>query len=319
MKEILKLLLAGILLGICSCAPKTAEEARPRHLSDMKVPSVYTSPEERVDYILSHYWDEMLGGKGPTDTAFILGVPKEEVEQKVSNYIGVLGQVGMDAAQKSVRKMFSKLEQAQAADTLSEVFSRFSEIVSRYMYDPNSPMRNEDFYLPFVSGLASSKFTSETMRPAYAHDARMCSMNRFGTQVPDFAFRTLSGRTLRLYGIKAEYSMLFFSNPGCHACKGIIDEVMARPYIEDMIARKKLAVINVYIDEQIDEWKAYAPTYPDCWYSGYDPEYIIRQDLLYNVRAIPSLYLLDSEKRVIMKDALTENVLAFMDNIAKTE
>lgn len=318
MKGILKTAAVAVLC-IVSCAPKTAKVAQPRHLSDIKVPSVYTSPEERVDYILSHYWDEMLGGKGITDTSFILGVPKGDVEQKVSNYIAVLGQVGMDDARESVSKMFSKLERAQAADTLSEVFMRFAEIVSRYMYDPNSPMRNEDFYLPFVRGLASSRFTDEAMRPAYAHDAQMCSLNRFGTKVPDFAFRTLAGKTLHLYGVKADYTMLFFSNPGCNACKGIIDDVMSRPYIEGMLASRRLAVINVYIDEQIDEWKAYAPTYPKSWYSGYDPEYIIRQDLLYNVRAIPSLYLLDSEKKVIMKDAPTENVLAYMDNIAKTE
>jgi len=318
LKGILKITAAFCLL-LVSCAPKTAKETEPRHLSDIKVPSVYTSPEEKVDYILSHYWDELLNGSGITDSSFILGVPKEEVEQKVSNYIGVLRQVGMGDAQKSVARMFSKLEAAQQADTLSGVFKRFSEVVSRYMYDPNSPMRNEDYYLPFVRGLAASAFTEESMRPAYAHDAKMCSLNQFGEKVPDFAFRTLKGKTLRLYGIKAEYTMLFFSNPGCHACKGIIDEVMARPYVEGMMAAGKLAVINVYIDEQIDEWKAYAPTYPESWYSGYDPEYIIRQDLLYNVRAIPSLYLLDSEKRVIMKDAPTENVLAFMDNIAKTE
>ena len=44
-------------------------------------------------------------------------------------------------------------------------------------------------------------------------------------------------------------------------------------------------------------------------YNGYDPDYAIRTDRLYDVRAIPSLYLLDSEKTVLMKDAPTEKVL----------
>ena len=34
--------------------------------------------------------------------------------------------------------------------------------------------------------------------------------------------------------------------------------------------------------------------------------------MLYNVRAIPSLYILDKDKRVIMKDAPETKVLAFL-------
>jgi hypothetical protein len=36
-------------------------------------------------------------------------------------------------------------------------------------------------------------------------------------------------------------------------------------------------------------------------------------DQLYNVRAIPSLYLLDKDKAVIMKDAVTGNVIDFLN------
>ena len=45
------------------------------------------------------------------------------------------------------------------------------------------------------------------------------------------------------------------------------------------------------------------PLYPEQWYNGFDPDLVIRGETLYNVRAIPSLYLLDHEKRVILKDA----------------
>ena len=42
--------------------------------------------------------------------------------------------------------------------------------------------------------------------------------------------------------------------------------------------------------------------YPEKWYNGFDPDLVIRGETLYNVRAIPSLYLLDREKKVLMKD-----------------
>ena len=57
------------------------------------------------------------------------------------------------------------------------------------------------------------------------------------------------------------------------------------------------------------------PIYPEYCYNGFYPYYVIRTDLLYHVRAIPSLYLLDKDKKVVMKDATVENVFAFFGSL----
>ena len=108
--------------------------------------------------------------------------------------------------------------------------------------------------------------------------------------------------------------LLFFSNPGCHACQGIVSEIEAAGFPEEMIASGELAVVNIYIDDEIDRWRAAAGEYPSGWYNGYDFRRVMNDGSLYYVRAIPSLYLLDAGKRVIMKDAPTERVLAFLEN-----
>ena len=74
-------------------------------------------------------------------------------------------------------------------------------------------------------------------------------------------------------------------------------------------------MVNIYIDEDLDAWRSYQDFYPDSWHNGYDQDYKVRNDLLYSVRAIPSLYMLDSDKRVLMKDATPENIFAFIDNL----
>lgn len=144
----------------------------------------------------------------------------------------------------------------------------------------------------------------------------MCALNSVGSLAADFVFSDKNGKSYSLYGIKADYTLLFFSNPGCHACKDIIDVLSSTPKISDMIEAGRLAVLNIYIDSDLTEWYGYMSIYPDSWYNGYDPNGIIRSDLLYNVRAIPSLYLLDAGKKVIMKDAVQENVFAFLDNLS---
>ena len=83
-----------------------------------------------------------------------------------------------------------------------------------------------------------------------------------------------------------------------------------------MISAGNLAVLNIYIDEDIAAWRDYMPVYPEEWYNGFDPDYVIRTDMLYNVRAIPSLYLLDEDKTVIMKDAPESRVFSFIEGQA---
>ena len=83
----------------------------------------------------------------------------------------------------------------------------------------------------------------------------------------------------------------------------IINVLRGEPAVSRLITDGRMAVVNVYIDEDIQEWMSYMPVYPEEWYNGFDPDLVLRNNDLYNIRAIPSLYLLDSEKRIIMKDA----------------
>ena len=57
-----------------------------------------------------------------------------------------------------------------------------------------------------------------------------------------------------------------------------------------------------YPDEDIEAWRNYLHTMPRGWICGYDKELRLTSERLYDLKAIPSLYLLDSTKRVIIKD-----------------
>jgi hypothetical protein len=244
----------------------------------------------------------------------VLGVPYHEVEMQVASYVGLLQQLPLPDAQRRMRHFFEQVERRQAADTAARVFLQMEEIVSRYLYDPNSPVRDEDLYLPYVEGLARSSFTRAEARPGYEYERRMCALAPVGSVAADFRFTDLRGRTRRLHGVRARTTLLFFSNPGCHACKEIIDALQAVPGIERRIQAGDFAVVNVYIDEDLAAWRAYAPSYPSSWLCGYDPDGLVRSDRIYNVRAIPSLYLLDADKRILMKDAPVERVISWLQN-----
>lgn len=236
-------------------------------------------------------------------------------EQDVSRYVVYWSSLPKSEAQQKIDEFFDMIVSRQMEDTSSHVYLQVTEWVSKYLYDPNSPLRDEDLYLPFVRRMAKCELTDEDRRPGYEYQERMCSLNRYGTKAADFKYRDIDGRDHNLYDTEAGYTVLFFSNPGCESCREIVDALRGVEGIDNMIEDGRIAVLNVYIDEEIDAWREYEPNYPDNWISGYDPEYIIREDVIYNVRAIPSVYLLDSDKRVLMKDVPVERLLLFLNNI----
>lgn len=309
-----------MLLLVAGCGQRTEKKYEARPFPSVSLPSVYSDDyEAAVGFLAAHYWDGFMDTSKifPCDSSLCNGVLKDEVEQAFANYAALLGMAEFQEAVSAVSRLFDKAVAFERRDTASNVFESVTSYMDKYLYNPNSPYRNEDLYLPYIKKLSVYEGLAPEMRSAYAYDVRMCSLNSTGTPAADFMFCDAQGMTYSLYGIEAEYTLLFFSNPGCDACKNIIDVLGNEIGIDSLISSGKLAVVNVYIDEDTEEWFAYMPVYPANWYNGYDPDGIIRMDNIYNVRAIPSLYLLDKNKTVLMKDAPEKNVFAFLDNLAQ--
>ena len=284
---------------------RKAEQFQALPFPDVKIPAMMTGSADVAEYISMHYWDGLtdLSRDYPCDSLYVSGVKKEDVEQKFADWNAVLGVLPRSIADKAVNALYEKAVACERKDTSSNVLDTFVMLAEKYFYDPNSPVRNEDHYHAFVRNLASFEGFDEAVRGKYAYQARMTALNREGTVAADFRFADKNGRIHSLHGINAPMTLLFFSNPGCDACMEIIKVLSGHEGIASMIADGRLAVLNIYIDEDIQAWRDYMPIYPEQWYNGLDPDMVIRGETLYNVRAIPSLYLLDHEKRVILKDA----------------
>lgn len=298
------IILIAVITAGCGQNRK-AEQFQALPFPDVKVPAMITGSADVAEYISMHYWDGMtdLERDYPCDSLYVSGVKKDDVEQKFADWNAVLGILPRSIADKAVNALYEKAAACELKDTSSNVFETFVMLAEKYFYDPNSPLRNEDNYHAFVRNLASFDGFDEAVRGKYAYQARMTALNREGTIAADFRFADKNGRIHSLHGINAPMTLLFFSNPGCDACMEIIKVLSGHEGIASMIADGRLAVLNIYIDEDIQAWREYMPIYPEQWYNGFDPDMVIRDETLYNVRAIPSLYLLDHEKRVILKDA----------------
>ena len=73
--------------------------------------------------------------------------------------------------------------------------------------------------------------------------------------------------------------------------------------LSDFIAQGRLKVLALYPDEDLAAWRDYRSNMPASWINAYDKGCVIREKSTYNLSAIPALYLLDRDKRVLVKDA----------------
>lgn len=306
----------AVLLLAAGCREKKAEQFHALPFPDVQLPSMISGQQEALEYMAVNYWNGITDPSRnyPSDTLLVSGVRKGDVEQKFADWTSIMEYAGPGVWSKAVGNLYDRALACEVKDTSSQVFETFAALFRKYYYDPNSPLRNEDVYYHFVSRYAAYAGLSELMQGKYEREARLCALNRVGTKAADFRFADRRGNIRRLYDVKAELTLLFFSNPGCEACMNIINVLRGDPAISSMVSAGKLAVVNVYIDEDIQAWRSYMPIYPEEWHNGFDPDMVLRNNEIYSVRAIPSLYLLDSQKMVIMKDAPEERLFNYLNS-----
>lgn len=267
---------------VCACAGRTRSPKAA--VFEVPVPPVMMlSVEERAEYMVGNYWNK-----------YSVDIDSLALEQAFTDWAALCTSVPHSVSEKSLVSVYEK-------DSL-----RVLPLARKYLYDPNSPYRDEDLF-----GVLAARVGGED----YSRIARLCSLNAVGTVAADFLFEDARGRRMRLSEVKADYTLLLFGNPGCHACKEIASYLEASGIIASAVDAGIVKVLDIYIDEDLESWREHLADYPRTWLCGFDPMLAVRDGGLYNIRAIPSLYLLDKDKKVVLKDAPVERVCARLETI----
>lgn len=263
------------------------------------IPLMLNTPELRADYLAKHYWDNI----NFADTNYIHH--PEVTEQAWADYIDLLKLVSAQTAEATLKSTFAQ------AETAKKSYLYLAELADKYLYDPNSPMRNEELYIPVLDALIASPVLDEAEKIRPIARRELAQKNRIGTRALDFTYTLASGKSSTLYAVKAPYTLLFINNPGCHACAETIEALKNSPTIQHAIAQKQMKVLSIYPDEELDEWKRHLPDFPAEWINGYDRKLTIKKQNLYDLKAIPTLYLLDKNKKVLLKDTPLEAIVLY--------
>ena len=200
-----------------------------------------------------------------------------------------------------------------AKESAPERFQAWLAEKEHYLHDVNSPYRDEEAYIPVLEEIMASPYADSAQKAQAAYELPLFSLNRIGEPAADFKFTLRNGRQTALHKVKADHILLCFSNPGCGACEEM-ERTLGDPPFREMIKEGVLKVVNIYPDDDLTEWLEESAAYPAEWTTGFAPEVDETKEgglPLYNLRAIPTFYLLDREHRTLLKDAPLERIAAY--------
>lgn len=265
------------------------------------IPALLEAPEERIDYLSRHFWDNF----NFKDSTFLQ--KPEVIEQAFVDFLDVLSHAPMETSQKAL------IDLMNSASVNNSMFLHFINLTEKYLYDPNSPLRNEEFYISVLNTIISSSRLDDNFKVRPRYRLKMALKNRPGDVATDFRYTLSTGTVAKMSSIKTDYTILFFNNPDCHDCERVKNYIRDSKIFNLMTranAMPSLSILAIYPDADITLWKQ--GDYPSSMINSYDAGQVITNQELYDLKAIPSFYLLDKGKRVILKDKSIEQIESWL-------
>ena len=273
----------------CTPKPKKATPQKSYHFRYVQ-PPMQATEEQQVAYMRDHFWDKF-------DFADTLYTTKADTVEMMRAYATYLSNFVSPTEQEPIRKLM------QRASVSKKMFDYFVMLSEKLLHDPNSPLRSDELYIAVLEAQLASPHYDKYEKMAPEYDLRIVSQNRIGQKANDFDYTDRRGRTRNMYSLKNDFVIVYINNPGCAMCRDITEALKQSQIISDLQRKGRLKILAIYPDENLDEWHAHLGDMPAEWINGYDKGCHIERENLYNVSAIPALYLLDKEKTVLVKDS----------------
>lgn len=215
--------------------------------------------------------------------AFVLSTPFVNENSALNSLDSILVNVSKDS-----------LLFRQTVSFLSEPFS-----------SPNSSYRNQQLYAKILETLINSSWYHANEKEKARENLILSRQNNLGSVANDFLYTTPGGDVKRMYAIKSNFLLLYFNNPECEACKEMKESLSQSAIINQKLKTGELTILSIYMGTDRKNWRSHLGDYPRQWLQGIGDDETLYKANIYDLSAIPTLYLLDEDKRVLLKDYFT--------------
>lgn len=262
-----------------------------------QVPALLTGTEERLDYALKHFWEAY-------DFADTTAYNRAVGEQGVADFLGLIGMADEALVGEAIKIYLDACMPVKVSREYHTTLMR------HYLGNAESPLRNDALYEQFlVQSQTYYTATDVAERERTAYELQMLRLNRVGSIAKDFSLIRRDGTRGHLFDIASPYTLIVFTDPTCDKCQAQLSQMVDLPQLK----HSKLSVVLLYPDVDTDVWRKTPKALPAQWIDAYSPQGEVMTVPLYHLPALPSLYLLDAEKRVLLRDASLDELLQYLD------
>lgn len=147
---------------------------------------------------------------------------------------------------------------------------------------------------------------AETLRPIL-----------IGKTAPDMLFYKEDGTSVSIHSIKAEYTVLFFWDPECGHCKKSIPSIIEfyKNYKDKGV--ELLAICTKTGADISSCWSTIKERGMDIWVNAADQYLRNRYKTIYDVKTTPQIFILDKDKKIIVKKIAGEDLATVMEDVLK--
>ncbi len=264
-----------------------------------RVPSMLADSLQML-YLATHWWDKL----DYDDAAWLADTVA--LEAYFTPWAQALTQLPPSTGSSLARALIVR------GDSVPAMQLRLLQAAEYFWRHPNSPFRNEELLLPVLEAVVASPAMDplDKLRPQEL--LSRIRKNRPGMAAADLVYTTGSGAQQRLYATRADYTLVMFYEPGCPACGYVESHLPASEVFAPLLASGRLRVVALYPDEDLAAWRAQLDRMPRGWTVGHVLLPRDRAASPYDLPSLPSLYLLDRTKHVLLKDVRYDQLEAWV-------
>jgi hypothetical protein len=179
------------------------------------------------------------------------------------------------------------------------------QVISDALYDSfNAPAyhnNNENIAISILKNAKEQAFVPDWKKQSIEQQILIHEKNKVGSQAANLALKDTADVKYILHDLKSKYTILFFYDPECSHCTEIMPKMKGWFYTD---GPKDGEVAAIYMNQNEQEWKKYVNenTYPPKWLNLWDKNEENKLQEKYWIQSLPTIYVLDENKNVILKN-----------------
>lgn len=245
-------------------------------------PDTMTNLLDRANFLVDNFWT-------PMDFKSGAAVDQNALNDAFNVYVTSMRFAGEKNIDASLQRLMKNIEKSPALSL------QFAKAAEETLYGTRASVWNDGLFLKFVDNVLVNKKIKKERKLRYELLKRQIANTLQGTVPPPFDYETPAGKKAR-YEPNGIITVLEFGDPDCSDCRMAKLKMDTDVSFSSLVEKGKVNVLFINVSPE-EGWQDKLKDYPPAWHVGAAEDI----DEIYDLRASPTLYVIDREGRVAAK------------------